>query len=196
VKIPTVKEIEAAIKIPKKQWARQCHSVSLAIVQSGLLGRSRVARGFAQGVASQHSWVVCGDDCYDASATIIDATLWSYVAYVPVVWHGTLNDGIHIPHGMYPIDMSQFPAGVGNLIKLNRNAGFTLAGKAWMRRFANKGLCANQWHWLASRAGCIGWPAGDIYQAMYRTRAVSALIPVDRVGMLTRINPGGLYLKE
>jgi hypothetical protein len=39
----------------------------------------------------------------------------------------------------------------------------------------------------------IGFPAGEFLAAMDDTPATSALVPIDRLGMLTDRNPGGLY---
>jgi hypothetical protein len=41
-----------------------------------------------------------------------------------------------------------------------------------------------------------GWPAGEIIAAAYGTPTLKALIPIDRVGMLTDLNPMGVYLRE
>lgn len=194
--IPSVRQIEDAIGIYKKDWAKQCHAISLAIVKSDLFPKARVARGFAQGVRSQHSWVVLSDDCFDPKAVIIDATLWSYVAYVPIIWHGSYDHDIHIPHGAFHISRTEdMPAMKGQVIKLRDQSKMSTLAKQFLKDLNPDGLTANQWHWLAARAGVLGWPAGEIYTYMYGTPAVRALLPIDRVGMLTNLNPGGLYTK-
>ena len=71
-------EVAELIHIPVESWAQQCHSISLAIIQAGLVPGARVARGSCRGVGSQHSWIVDGWNCYDPDAKIIDPTLWSY----------------------------------------------------------------------------------------------------------------------
>lgn len=45
----------------------------------------------------------------------------------------------------------------------------------------------------ATHAPVGGWPSGEITKAVYQTEALSALIPIDRVGMHTDLNPEGLY---
>lgn len=52
------------------------------------------------------------------------------------------------------------------------------------------------WHLLASQAPVLGWPAAEIIAAMDDTEELSAFVPIDRLGMLTDRNPGGLYLPE
>ena len=37
------------------------------------------------------------------------------------------------------------------------------------------------------------WPAGEIFAAMDDTEGLKALVPIDKLGMLTDRNPGGLY---
>lgn len=39
-----------------------------------------------------------------------------------------------------------------------------------------------------------GWPAAEVLAAMDDTPALQTLVPIDRLGMLTDRNPGGLYL--
>lgn len=38
-----------------------------------------------------------------------------------------------------------------------------------------------------------GWPAREIIAFAYRTKRLSALIPIDVVGMATDVNPNDLY---
>lgn len=38
------------------------------------------------------------------------------------------------------------------------------------------------------------WPAAEIIAAIDDTKALSALVPIDILGMLTDRNPSGLYL--
>lgn len=71
----SVDEVVEAIGVPFDEWAHQCHGISIAIVKSGLLPASRVARGSCDGVGGQHSWVVCSTDpgaCYDRSVPPVD----------------------------------------------------------------------------------------------------------------------------
>ena len=63
-------------------WHHNCHVASLQVVRSGLYPNSRVARGRAVGVSSQHSWVVVGSPYRPEQ--IIDPSIWSYVKGAPV----------------------------------------------------------------------------------------------------------------
>ena len=41
-----------------------------------------------------------------------------------------------------------------------------------------------------------GWPFGEFIAAMDDTPDVTALVPIDLLGMYTDRNPSGLYLRE
>jgi hypothetical protein len=46
-----------------------------------------------------------------------------------------------------------------------------------------------------SHAPVLGWPAGEIIEAVCDTPGLGeVIVPVDRIGMLTDRNPDGLYL--
>lgn len=188
--IPAIAEFLA----PLKDWSHRCHEASLAVVQSGILAESRVARGACAGVGSQHSWVVFGMDCYDEKATIIDPTLWSYDDDVEGIWTGTMGDPpLHRPHG------------TGNIFEWGRPTEPT--GKAlplvprepfskWTLDFLDLlgPLDMAGWRMLC-HAPVEGWPAGEIFAAICDTfEWGEALIPIDILGMTTLRNPGGLYL--
>ena len=148
-----------------------------------MLGKldARVARGTAQKVTSQHSWVVVGKDCYAPDATIIDPTLWSYRRDVKGIWIGSLLDGIHEPHGRGSIwEWGKPTAQSQHFIKLTPT--FKLSGKA--RDFLDliEPLDRTGWQVLAAQAPVEGWPAGEILAAMDDTKALSALVPIDRLG--------------
>lgn len=180
---------EALGRDPKNVW-HNCHAVSLAIVQSGLWPGARVARGWAKGVSSQHSWAVVGDP-YDKDAYVIDATLWSYVPSVPGVWQGSLRDGIHKPHGAGFFMTGNPPTHHGGeTIHLPG----TLSAKA--RRFLfSIGAPFDYRGWgQVAHLPVEGWPAGEVFAAMHATEALRALVPIDILGMTTDINPQGLYL--
>lgn len=187
---PDAEAIARAIGERPQTWAKRCHQVSLAIVRSGLFAQARVARGFCRGVVSQHSWVVLGDDCYDPDTVILDVTLWSYRPEVPNVWYGDLRVGWHHPHGEGWIDPATLPERTRDRITLR---GLSTEAREFLRELAPDGLDAGRWHWLASRAAVRGWPAGEVYTAMYKSPRLQALLPIDRVGMLTDLNPGRLY---
>lgn len=187
-------EIEKAIGRLDKKWARNCHAASLAIVNAHLYPKARVARGWCEGVGSQHSWVVIGNDCYDCDALILDVTLWSYVRTAPYVLYTTYAEfGRYHPHGAGHIITDLIPQRdeARDVIKLKH---LSLKAQHWLRKVAPNGLDYMGWHHLASHAAAQGWPAKEILTAMYRDVRTRALIPIDRVGMLTDINPGGLYL--
>lgn len=189
-KRPTIAEIEKAIDWPWQGWAQQCHAVSLHIVKSGVVGPSRVARGTCLGVGGQHSWVVLGMDCYAPNAKILDPTLWSYDASVSGLWWGSAKDGRHVPHGRGTIWAWGKPHTTGeDPIPL----GVPLSPPA--QRFMDLigPLDRRGWLMLAD-APVEGWPAAEILAAMYRTPKLSAFVPIDKIGMLTMINPSGLYL--
>lgn len=183
---------------PFASTARRCHEVSLAIVKAGVLERpARVARGVCRGVTSQHSWIVVGDDCYAPNAQIIDPALWSYAPEVTGVWHGTARSRYrHTPHGAGSIwsygrpERARHPADVVLLtptFELSRDAQTFLAILG--------GLDRRGWLLLAD-APVGGWPAGEILAAMDDTPQLSALVPIDKLGMLTDRNPGRLYLPD
>jgi hypothetical protein len=187
-------EIEAALGRPIEDFAFDCHGAALTIVRSGVVD-GRVARGWCHGIASQHSWVVIGDDCYDAEAPIIDAVFWCYQADMePGIWTGTMFDDLHHPHGEGSIwAYGKPPEPVGEVIPL----AVELEGDA--RRFmdiaAPYGLDHHGWIVLAgSPVG--GWPAREITEAMLDTEALAPLVRIDIAGMLTDRNPDGLYLRE
>lgn len=182
---------------PLDQYAHQCHAAALELVRSGVLGRSRVARGSCAGVGGQHSWAVVGGDCYDDAAVIVDATAWSYGMDVPRVWVTTMSESPHRPHGYgnlldigipYPdggehielaVDLS--PRGRLFVQMVYRTlGGHVRLDRRWWARLANGPMG--------------GWPSSEIIAAMKDTPELTALVPIDIVGMVTDRNPGGLYL--
>ena len=78
ITVPAIEVVAEAIDCPPEDWMGQCHTVSLAIVQSGLLGEPgpacRVVRGAANyAIGSQHSWICLGEP-YDPRAIYVDYT--------------------------------------------------------------------------------------------------------------------------
>jgi len=188
----TLKRVEKAIDKPFETWAHSCHEVSIAIVKSDLIdGPRRVARGWCEGVGSQHSWVVVGNDCYAKNAEIIDPTLWSYDSRVKGLWFGSAADGRHVPHGAGDIwEWGKPRHGGGEDIALTG-----LSEQAQM--FVDTMLAPLDyvgWMVLAAQAPVGGWPAAEIIKALAVHPELSQVPPIDRIGMLTDINPGGLYL--
>lgn len=196
ITLPTldVDEVAEAIGQPFDTWAHQCHAISLAIVKAGLLPGSRVARGSCPGVGSQHSWVVVGDDCYAEDAVIVDPTLWSYDPAVTGIWIGTPADRGHCPHrgGMGSIWKWGRPAPTtGEPIDLTPT--FTLSPHAQDFLDLLGPLDRTGWGLLINHAPLEGWPAAELFAAIDDTPALSAVIPIDVLGMLTDRNPNGLY---
>lgn len=190
----TVPDIEQAIKVPQHNWAHQCHAISLAAVTSGILGASRVARGSAHGVLGQHSWAVLGDDCYDEKAVIVDLTLWSYVPEAPVVYVSEAPHAYrHTPHGAGSILFwDGLPDGSGAHLPLTPETPLSDEAKEFLDGLG--AMDVRRWMTLASLAPVGDWPAAEIITAMHQTSGLGGLVPVDRLGMLTDLNPGGLYL--
>ena len=183
--------VEKVTGLPFAETAGKCHQVSIALVHKAVLpDGARVARGSCAGVPGQHSWVVIGDP-YSPDAQIIDATLWSYRDEVEGVWHGTAADGLHVPHGAGLIfDWGKPAAGDGPVIGLDDD-GLSDEAVAFLEDIGE--LDAVGWMRLFSQAPVVGWPAGEIIARAFEHEQLQALIPIDRVGMLTDINPGGLY---
>ena len=189
----TTEMVVAAIGVPFSEWAQQCHAVSLEIVKSDLIeGPRRVARGYCHGVGGQHSWIVCGNNCYAKDAEIIDPTLWSYDDTVEGIWFGTAEDGRHHPDGEGSIWEWGRPKYKGHVpIVLE---GLSKAAQSFMDLMGP--LDIDAWQVLLTQAPVQGWPAAEVYAVAAEHPDLKCLIPIDRIGMLTDLNPGGLYLPE
>ena len=184
----TSNSVEAALA-PLTRWHHNCHGASMAVIRA--FG-GRVARGWCRGVTSQHSWAVLGADCYSPDPTIVDASLWSFDSSVSGVWIGTLTDGLHEPHGGGSIWSAGRPLPAqGPPIKLKPSGRLSRAAKDFLELLGPLDL--QGWQTLANLP-VLGWPAAEIIAAMDDTQELSALVPIDRLGMLTERNPGGLYL--
>jgi hypothetical protein len=186
----TLDDVQAAIGDLRK-WAHQCHAGSLALVRSGILGEgARVARGWLPGIPGQHSWATIGDP-YAKYGAVIDVTRWSYEDVDPYVWRGTRSFGGYAPHGVGHIVDFGKPTSTGEEpIALTPKTPLSVSARAFLRILGP--LDRRGWMALAS-APVGGWPAGEILAAMDDTAELSALIPVDKLGMATDRNPGGLY---
>ena len=191
--LPPLPDLEAAVGLPLDAWAHQCHGVSLAIVRAGVLGQPcRVARGRCRGVGSQHSWVVVGLDCYASPALIVDPTLWSYVPEVEGVYLGDDRPHGHAPHGAGSIWNYGRPAPpTGPVIELAGAGSLSRSARDFLDLLGP--LDRSGWSVLAN-SPVEGWPAGEILAAMHRTVGLSHFVPIDVLGMVTDLNPGGLYL--
>ena len=191
-----VLDYEQAIGRSLTDWTRDCHGVSLALVRSGLVTevtghRARVARGYAAGVDSQHSWIVLGDDCYGATVPVLDLTLWSYLPKAPVVYTGMAGALPHRPHQSDSIFAAGMPTNQGGpVVELTPSKPLGLRAEGFLRILGP--LDARGWSQLA-HSPMQDWPSSDIVSAMYETKELTALIPIDIVGMLTEHNPGELY---
>lgn len=185
-------------------WAHRCHEASILLVKSGLLPScARVARGWHPQVRSQHSWITLGD-CYNPDVTIIDPTLWSYltsdiagkVPMPPTIAIGCARQYDGRPHGFG--DIWKFGRPDNAVFKGERffpkepKNGWSAAANEFLRIIGP--MAHHGWGFLASKCPVGGWPAGEIIEAMHYDKRLTALVPVDRLGMLTDINPSGLYL--
>lgn len=185
---------------PISQWSHSCHAASLALVRSGLIDECRVARGACMGVGGQHSWVVEGMDVYDEEATIVDLTWWSYDDSRSPLTIVRNDMTTHRPHFMGSLWEWGCPeTGMGEEIVLTPEKPLSDGAQQWLdmaRRIADGPLDRRFWQMLMSTAPVGGWPNDEITLAAYQTPGLKALIPIDRVGMCTDVNPGGLYLPE
>lgn len=197
VAVLSVADVERITKQPFAKTAKNCHAVSLKIVRSGELGvpgkEARVARGFCKGVGSQHSWIVLGPNPYLLGVPIVDVTLWSCDGTPPGVWHGrALNDGRHVPHGGSASiwTYGQPVKGNGPIVELIPKQPWSPAADAFISMLGP--LDRKGWARLA-HAPVLGWPSSEIISAMYECEELSALVPIDIVGMVTDHNPQELY---
>jgi hypothetical protein len=181
------------IEKPLEEWHHDCHRVSLAIVRTGVLGsKARVARGTCAHVGGQHSWIAVTGDCYDAYSPIVDPTLWTYRADVPRLLVTSLYAFGHRPHGAGRIfEWGQPTCGDGEPISLTPSEPLSPLARDFLALLGPLDL--RGWMILASEAPVEDWPAGEILAAMDDTPVLRALVPIDRLGMLTERNPGGLY---
>lgn len=187
-----LKRCEATLG-PIGDWYHNCHGASLALVNAGLA--TRVARGWCEGVLGQHSWAVIGNDCYDRRATIIDPTLWSYTDKVDGIYIGTAVKHQHTPHGSGLIwDWGRPRRGIGPVVLLTPKQPLSIVAEDFIALLGP--LDRYGWSVLANQAPVQGWPAGEIFSAMDDTKELAAVVPIDKLGMLTDRNPNGLYLPK
>lgn len=192
----TPEEFEAAVGKPLEKYHHDCHAASLALVKSGTLpAEARVARGTTPGVGGQHSWVTLGSP-YDPTVEVIDPTLWSYVDTVTGVWTGRAGDRPHLPHGWGLIWHAGCPTSGGEgEIRLAGEDGLSVGAQTFLEMVRERGGPTDRRSWSQLANGPMqGWPAREIITAMYADDRVKALIPIDIVGMVTDLNPSGLYL--
>jgi hypothetical protein len=187
----TVAAVEEAIG-PIEGYARNCHGASLALVRSGLLPEgSRVARGFAKGVRSQHSWaLVAPDIIYDDLNYVVDITLWSYVPTAPRLYIAEARKWPHVPHGQGMLQNCPSHSPVGPVV--TTDVPLSPAAQAFLDLWAPRGMDMMSWHLLLN-GPMQAWPSREIVAAAYNTKKLIAVIPIDLVGMLTGENPNSLY---
>jgi len=185
-------ELCGQIDMAPEDVAYNCHGVSLAIVRAGLRPGARVARGFAQGVIGQHSWVVLGDP-YDENVPIIDATLWSYDPDVKGIWSGTAKENRHIPHGAGHYFRGNPPQHHGgDTIYLHPKTPLSDSARKFLRMI---GAPFDAMGWMeVAHLPVEGWPSREIIEAMLDTPGIDVFVPIDIAGMVTDRNPGRLYL--
>jgi hypothetical protein len=186
--------IATEIGIPFEFWAHQCHGISNLMIQHDIV-QGRVARGWMPGVPSQHSWVVVGDDCYAKDAHIVDPTLWSYRNDVAGIWQGVPTDLGHTPHGAGSIWKSgrpPYPTGEIIELELPDDSDGKFA-RLFLERIVGP-LDMDGWRFLL-HAPVEGWPAKEIHTAAQQNKLLRHIAPIDIVGMITDLNPKGLYLK-
>lgn len=198
----TEEVVEKALGHPIDQYAHNCHAASLALLHSGLFPKARVVRGSAKGVGGQHSWLVTGNlpsDCYSTGVDIVDITLWSYDERQPRVMVTNLSRRIHRPHfdgNIMDWGCPEVEGGEG--ITLTPSKPLSSEAQHWLNLFrkanGRKPLDRRFWATLMTHAPYRGWPSEEITKAVYETEVLRAFIPIDRVGMHTDLNPGGLYL--
>lgn len=201
--VPSLLTIADAIGMTLDRMAHNCHAVSHGIVQHADdlgLGVCRVARGSCRGVDSQHSWVVVGTNPYDPEAWIVDATLWSYK---PDQWRHRVYVGRgyyeyedYEPHG-WAGGLNIFAWGrpmeaAGDAVDLTPSFDLSPMARSFLDLLGP--LDRTGWGQLVSTAPVSGWPSGEVTAAVDDTAALSSLVPIDRLGMLTDRNPDGLYL--
>jgi hypothetical protein len=199
-----VRELATLIGADAEAWFHNCHSASIEIVKSGLYPGARVARGTTRGVGGQHSWVVIpydgfrpdGSDGplpYHPNAVVLDATLWSYDPQMPRLYRG-LNLGRHKPHGFGMIwDAARPPEPIEEPIELTPEFELSSMAKEFLSDDFLGPLDRRGWSAVAN-GPTGGWPSSEIILAMHQTKKLTALIPIDILGMLTDVNPAGLYL--
>lgn len=173
------------------QWAQRCHECSLALIRTKLLPKeARVARGWCDGVGSQHSWVVIGNP-YDEHAPILDGTLWSYTNEDPELKLYSEGSERHVPHGSGHIWDHGIPdAPTTEIIELE--SPLSDEANQFLKLIAPDGLDFKGW-WFLSHAPVGGWPSDEIIGAILADDRLRALVPIDIAGMMTDTNPGELY---
>lgn len=187
----TVAALVRVIDRSRHDWSGACHVVSLGIVRSGVIDGARVARGWCDGVRSQHSWIVVGDP-YDRDAPIVDPTLWAYRDDVRGIWVGTQRTGWHVPHGAGSIWEWGRPGHTGGDTIDVDTSGLSERARDFLAMVLP--LDWGGWNMLLAHAPVNGWPAAEITEWADDQPELRGITPIDRLGMLTDRNPNRLYL--
>jgi hypothetical protein len=187
------------IRTPASSWGGRCHEISLALVKTGVFGETaRVARGAAEKVTSQHSWIVVGEPLpgmskanpYDPAALVIDPTIFSYRDEKPNVVVTPNRKDVHRPHGSGSIwDFGRPDPGPGNAVELVWHQPPSSQAKLFLEALGP--LDQSGWMQLAHYP-VEQWPSGEIIGAIADTLG-AAVVPVDILGMVTERNPKGFY---
>lgn len=190
------------IKIPLEHWEGSCHAVSLALVKTGEFGPdARVARGFAVGVAGQHSWIVLGDP-YAWDAVIIDATHPEFHrgGHHEIVVREFANGRDYVPQGYGVLAEEEreqirdvMPPYTGPEKELAPTVPLSVDAQLFLDDIGIMDF--RRWCWLASNLPMQGWPSKEIIEAMMDS-GLAVCVPKDIQGMVTDRNPQGLYMKE
>jgi hypothetical protein len=188
--------IAKKIGIPLDTWYGNCHDVSLAIVRAGIFHgpegqRVRVARGMADSVPGQHSWISLGDP-YFVGTRFVDPTWWAWNLDHPEITTCYMGDELYVPHGARSIwDWGKPVSQGGPSIELTPAEPFSRAASDFVDLL--RPLDRAGWSMLAN-APVLGWPAKEIFAAYATTEGLSEQsIPIDIRGMLGDDNPGDLY---
>lgn len=176
---------------PLERWAHQCHAASITLVKAEIFDYARVARGSCSGVGGQHSWVVLDEDVYNADATVVDPTLWSYDPDVEGVWIGTNRERHHPQQSGDIWKFGRPPLPVDDPVELTPTFELSLDAKTFLQILGP--LDMEGWRKLVHYP-MEGWPAGEIIAAIDDTPQLRGWTPIDVLGMLTDRNPKGLYL--
>lgn len=191
----TPEEFEQVIGKPLTAFAHQCHAASIQLVKSGYFGpKARVLRGTCRGVMGQHSWVgICDKtEVYRHNIYVYDPTLWSYTGADPEVWEGKAITLGHRPHGHGSIFQWGRPDHpTDKVIDLAApEGGWSPQAETFLDMLGP----LDRRGWMVLFDAPMGdWPASEILEQASKTE-LAPFIPIDRLGMLTDLNPSGLYL--
>lgn len=205
--LPSLDEIAVAIDVPPDRWLNNCHGISLAVVQSGILADPgpdcRVVRGFASGygIGSQHSWISLGDP-WRPETIYVDVTAhrWGRVDGIVVVpaadaYLGSqMGDRGHTAFGYLPGSIFEYgrPAAPGPDEDAYALTDLPSSDAALFAEILGP-LTAYGWSSLFGFPK-RGWPYREILTAaVEQIPRVEVLTPIDLVGHGTDRNPSGLY---